>query len=250
MAVFKSNAQRRLFDAVTSELKGLGYRDNLICRDYPFTDWFQPGDVRRNAPIAAFGQLPTTYESACFAVALANGRSGPDLAADFRALGATRVFEVHEDRISVWRIGRTISSEDEELIILPDRLEAVFADHAEAWRAEAVLRAKEVGTLPGQRQLDFFDLGLIPALEVQIREKLNVLLSEALEAGRKGIRQVAWQHGPSRDAETLPRHLSVPRGQGAARPGYSGFRLAYADNRFHGHPGPGGRVLRPERRDS
>ena len=101
MTAFKSDAQRRLFEAVRSEIEGLGYRGDLICRDYPFTDWFQPGDVRRTAPVAAFGQTPTTYESACLAIALSNGRAGADLAADYRALGATRVFEVHEDRVSV-----------------------------------------------------------------------------------------------------------------------------------------------------
>ena len=39
-------------------------------------------------PAAAFGRIPQSYDSACFAILIANGKSGADLVNDCRALGA------------------------------------------------------------------------------------------------------------------------------------------------------------------
>jgi type I restriction-modification system DNA methylase subunit len=180
MIAFKSPAQESLFDAVTSHLEGIGYRGDLLSRNYPFTDWFELEDVDRVAPVVTFGRVPTTYETTCHVVAPSNGRTGPALAAEFRALGAARLFEVHEDRVSVWRIGQSVTPSDELLVIPAGQLTQRFQENAEAWRPESVLRAKEIGVGTGEKQLDFFDAGLLVALEGHIRVKLGDLLKEAL----------------------------------------------------------------------
>ncbi len=181
MAAFKSNRHKRLFDAVVSELPALGYGGSLVIRDYEFTDWFQPGDPRRTVPVAAFGQLPPTYQTACIAVVVPNGKAGVDLISDFRALGASVALEVREDAVAAWRVGKEMSPDDQRQVILPGDIHAAFARHSSEWAAESILRGKSIGLdLGGERQLDFFDLGLIPALEWHIREKLDRMLNEVL----------------------------------------------------------------------
>ena len=53
----------------------------IVIRDYEFADWFMPSDPRRSVPVAAFGQLPPTYQTACIAVGRPErqGRGRPDL---------------------------------------------------------------------------------------------------------------------------------------------------------------------------
>lgn len=88
MTALANEAQHRLYTSVASEIRGLGYGGILLQEDYPFIDWFRPGEPRRVARLAAFGQTPTTYETACLAVVLPGQKSGPRLVADYRALGA------------------------------------------------------------------------------------------------------------------------------------------------------------------
>ncbi len=181
MAAFKSDRHRRLFDAVVSELPALGYDGNLVILDYEFTDWFQPGDLRRTVPVAAFGQLPTTYQTACIAVVIPNGKAGADLISDFRALGASVAFEVRADAVAAWRVGKELSSDDQRRVILPGDIRDTFARYSSEWSAESILRGKNIGLdLGDERQLDFFDLRLIHALEGQIREKLDRMLNDVL----------------------------------------------------------------------
>ena len=181
MHQFKSDQHRGLFDAVVSELSSLGYTSDLVIRDYEFTDWFQADGAQRSAPLAAFGQLPPSYQTACIGIVISNGRHGVPLVSDYRALGASVVFEVREDAVATWRVGKEMTSSDERCLIHPQDIANTFARYSREWSAESILRGKNIGQgLSGERQLDFFDMGLIPALEGQIREKLHRMLNEAL----------------------------------------------------------------------
>jgi hypothetical protein len=86
--------QGKLFRQVISNLERLGYRGDLLLRSYSFVDWFRPENPLREAPAAAFGRIPQSYDNACFAVVLANGKSGADLVNEYRALGAPFALEV------------------------------------------------------------------------------------------------------------------------------------------------------------
>jgi hypothetical protein len=178
---FKSGRQETLFNAVLSNLQQLGYRGELLKTDYAFVDWFQPDRPERVVPAAAFGQTPQAYDSACFAVLLSNGKFGPELVADCRALGAPYAFEVREDLIINWRVGPDAQAAKELLRIEPDRVDRIFQDHREAWAGGDILRTKGIGFKLGPRQLDFIDLGLIPALEQQISAKLDRVLKELVQ---------------------------------------------------------------------
>ncbi|MFL5349371.1 MAG: N-6 DNA methylase [Hyalangium sp.] len=189
---FKSTYQEKLFRTLTRELSGIGYRGDLLQQEYSFQDWFSPSNDSRLAPAAAFGRTPVSYDSACAVVVLANGRSGPELLRDFRALGAPIAFEVHEDRVVEWLVSLEPGYDDQRSVIPAEALHRIFEDKRSMWRPEAVMRAKNIG-LPVATQMDLvFDLGLIPALEGHIRTKLDPLLRNVLaDARRDYIRRSA-----------------------------------------------------------
>lgn len=57
---------------------------------------------------------------------------------------------------------------------------ALFARNRDAWSPDAIHRAKSVGAIEKNYQLDFIDIGLLPAIEGEIHAKLDRLLVEAL----------------------------------------------------------------------
>ncbi len=185
--------QEKLFRQVISSLEGLGYRGDLLLRSYSFVDWFLPENPQRQVPAAAFGRIPQAYDSACFAVVLANGKSGTELINDYRALGAPLAFEVKNDGVVLWKVGRTSDSTVEQRRIRPDTLERVFQDHRDEWSYQGILRLKNISFQRESRQLDFIDLGLIPALEREISTKLNDLLSEVIAEAIKVYKKSTHQ---------------------------------------------------------
>lgn len=176
-----SSRQQKLFEATLEQVRSLGYRGDLLQRNYSFGDWFASETPLREAPAVAFGRTPVAYDSACLALLLSNGKSGKDLVVDYRALGAPLAFEVREDCVIQWKVGRSREATEAYLRISPDALERIFRDNESSWHAQAVLRAKNTGFDLGPRQLDFIDLGLIPALEGQIQGKLDHLLREVVQ---------------------------------------------------------------------
>jgi type I restriction-modification system DNA methylase subunit len=177
---FKSAQQETLFKAVLRNLQRLGFRDELLQQDYTFIDWFEPDNPERVVPAAAFGQTPQSYDSACFAVLLSNGNFGPPLVGECRALGAPYAFEIRDDVIVNWRVGRDPNGSKELLRISPDALDRTFEDKQESWTGADVLRTKGISFRLGPRQLDFIDLGLIPAIEQQVSLKLDRILQEVV----------------------------------------------------------------------
>jgi len=186
---FKNARQENLFGAVVRNLEHLGYRGELLQRDYAFPDWFEPHNPQRIIPAAAFGQTPQSYDSACFAVLLSNGRLGPELVGECRALGAPYAFEVRDDVIVEWRVSSQIQASRELRRIGPNEVDRVFEENRASWAGGDVLRSKGISFRLGPRQLDFIDLGLIPALEEQISFKLDRILKELVEEATRTLKQ-------------------------------------------------------------
>ena len=182
LMAFKSTRQEAIFGAVLKNLGELGYKDELLQKDYAFVDWFQPNNPVRTIPAAAFSQTPHSYDSACIAVVLSNGKCGRPLIVENRALGAPYAFEVTEKEVVHWRVGKDQESSRELLRISPDQIARTFEENRSRWAAPDVLRSKSIGFKLGPRQLDFIDLGLIPALERQISTKLDIILREVIQA--------------------------------------------------------------------
>lgn len=197
---FRSDRQKRLFESVVSGVEALGYGGKLCQKGYEFSDWFGGSGERIRIPAATFARQPADYDSACVAVFLQNG-GGPPLR--YRSLGAPFGIEVQEDGIVPWTIGRDAATTRAPIGRIPaDALDRFFASIQRKWSPPEVLRAKNIGSGVTPAEIDWIDMGLIPALEGEISGKLDGLLTQALSAG-----QLAYQSatGNAPDAEQLYR---------------------------------------------
>src|SRR5437763_7905224 len=156
----------------------IGYQDNLLQEKYSFADFFAQYEPFRYIALAAFGQEPPTYRTACFGIAIPP-HDGSEAIIDYRALGAPQIFALHPDKIHRWEI---VAQGNPVLVerIEPEYLLNAIWTNRTTWKPEEVLRAKSIGFTTEPTQLDFFDAGLIPALESIVQKKLDKLLRDVL----------------------------------------------------------------------
>jgi hypothetical protein len=165
-------------------LRDIGYRDELLRDNYPFPDVLDAVSPTRYIDLAAFAQEPFSYRSACFGVAVLQAQ---DVAAiqPYRALGAPQIFALYPEHGQVlrwWIPAREPPQVIEQ--IDASHLRALFQAHKDEWNPERVLRAKAIGFARGPVQLDFFDGGLLPALEEVVHQKLDRLLRDVLAVSK------------------------------------------------------------------
>ncbi len=189
-AIFQNERHERAYRAVIKSLRGIGYTGDLIQENYEFNDWFL-ADAPRRQICAAFGQTPFSYDSACIAVLPpALMPAAPGVIANYRALGAPLAIEVREDCMVPWRVGRDEQTTNQFAgRISLDAIETAFKQRESEWNPETILRAKNIGRSTGPRQLTFIDLGLIPALEEEISQKLHERLNEAIGESQRIFRK-------------------------------------------------------------
>lgn len=179
---FKNQKHERIFRRLIRGLKSLGYVDNLIQESYDFPDLFLPNTPIRCLPAVAFGREPPSYDTACIALVFPNHKTGIELVSECRAVGAPVALEVADDRIIQWKVSadtNRIAKWDE---FHPDSLPQKLKERKDEWSPDIIVRGKNVFAKLAPRQLDFIDLGLIPALEKQVRDKLDRLLREVISS--------------------------------------------------------------------
>lgn len=168
-----------VLNIVRNELNQLGYLDNLLQEDYVFDDASVSGIRELNIPLAAFAQWPPSYRNACIGVLTANGQSGPQYVSGYRALGAPMFFEAFHDHIVRYRV--EASGQAVFLESIPARdIRKAFEANRNKWSPNAIFRAKAIAPLATPVQLDFVDIGLLPALKGMIHGKLDRLLKGTL----------------------------------------------------------------------
>src|SRR5438105_1285629 len=146
-------------------LREIGYTDGLLRRDYVFADLLGASDSIRRAPLAAFAQEPPSYRSACIGVLV----GGPGInVAEYRALGAPQLFELDDREARRWKISATGAPEVLQRIP-PDDLLRTIREHRDEWGPAPILRAKSIAFDSAPVQLDFFDAGLLPAIEAAVQ---------------------------------------------------------------------------------
>ncbi|HQN19815.1 MAG TPA: hypothetical protein PKV86_11770, partial [Syntrophobacteraceae bacterium] len=168
-----------ILSTVRDELIGLGYVDQLLQVDYEFDDASAAGTRELRVPMATFAQWPPSYRNACIGVLTANGRAGPEHVSAHRALGAPMFFEVYPDRADRYQVvasGQALFLESIQAPYIP----RAFELNRQKWMPDAIFRAKAIAPLTGSVQLDFVDIGLLPALKGMIHGKLDRLLKEIL----------------------------------------------------------------------
>lgn len=157
----------------------LGYQDRLLQENYDFADPLTDGAVKQ-IPLAAFGQEPLSYRTACLGVTIAQDDHFGD-PRSYRALGAPQILMLHPDQVSRWKM--TATGAPALLERFPsDRLLEVLRRRRAEWEPASVLRAKSVAFGASPIQLDFYDAGLVPTIEAVVRAKLDVLIQQTISA--------------------------------------------------------------------
>lgn len=156
----------------------IGYKRHLIRRDYQYADLFStgsPGVPLRTVGRAVFGQEPLDYRSACFGIQLAEpGRPSELVVNELRAFGAPMIFIINNGVTERWAV-------TEKEPRLQDKyntaiLHNVIIKNQDTWNPRTIIRAKTGFAKPDPLQLDFVDIGLLPALEHEAAKKIDSLL--------------------------------------------------------------------------
>jgi hypothetical protein len=173
-----------LLDIIERESAKLGYRDEALRRDYAFSDVWGSSEATCTVPFAAFTQTPPSYRSAAFAVIEAAPEAAAEIIRAHRSLGAPVFLVIEPDQISAWQVyaDRTPRKFAQ---FARDTIPAFFAERRESWSPDKIHRAKSIGHIDKEAQLDFVDLGLIPAIAGEIHVKLDRLIREAVAGTRE-----------------------------------------------------------------
>jgi hypothetical protein len=175
---------------IQAGLESIGYRAETLIRDYGFADVLSPVGEEQRVALAAFTQSPESYRSAAFGVIV--GTHDVEAIAARRSLGAPILLSIGEADIGVWRVGAEGRPRLTERVPL-DAIDALFARNADRWSPQAVHRAKSLGQTNAAYQLDFVDLGLMPAIEHEIEEKLDRLLARVIDQLLAGTHDAAGE---------------------------------------------------------
>jgi hypothetical protein len=109
------------------------------------------------------------------------GKGAEATVREHSALGAPLFFVIEGEQVSVWQV---YANGPPRLLdrVKWDAVEHLFETKRPVWGPEAIHRAKLIGQVDRSYQLDFVDIGLMPAIEGHIHDKLDRLLTEALAA--------------------------------------------------------------------
>lgn len=163
-------------EAIEKNFRRLGYC--AIRRDYRFDDVLAKNLGSRVVDLAAFTQFPESFRSAAFGVIEDRSESVPEAIQEKRALGAPIFLSISGQQVSVWRVDAKDVPRRLDTVGL-DALDELFAHYADRWSPQALHRAKSLPPASPQ-QLDFVDLGLLPAIEREIQTKLHSVLGDVL----------------------------------------------------------------------
>jgi hypothetical protein len=189
---------------VLDGLSDLGFDSGTIARDYEFADFTGGRAQVRRIPLAAFSSYPPTYRNACAGLVF---REAPYREEEFvfqhRSLGAPLLLEAFDDQFQPWAIG----PEQAKRIGSPvpiDQSAAFFNEHRTQWSPESLGRIKALGEVKANRQLDFFDTGLLPVLSEFFQTKLKDLLERTFTATAMCYQHI---HGAEASIEYLFPYL-------------------------------------------
>jgi hypothetical protein len=168
-------------DVIANAAVSNGYRREAVLRDYAFADVMDPKATTRRVALATFTQTPPSYRSAALGVVTEDRRDPYVVVSEHRALGAPILFIVAQGEVGVWQV-RTATPPRLIDRLPPAELPALFERNRDVWQPDTIHRAKSIGAVEANYQLDFVDVGLLPAIEGEIHTKLDRLLTETLIA--------------------------------------------------------------------
>jgi len=158
-----------------------GFTRRLIKTDYKFVDFRAPGRPPvRNVALAAFGTKPFDFHTACVAVVKWEDPNVDRrrILDEYWCLGAPIILVIVKQVVEWWVIRSCGEAKHKQDIPL-HQLQRFFEVHKDILGPARILRAKRPFE-ERQRQLDFVDAGLLPALNHEVGCKLHLLLEEVI----------------------------------------------------------------------
>jgi hypothetical protein len=162
--------------AMETILRKCGYGDEHLAKQFRFDDV--------TVPIVAFAGKPWDSWSACIAVVDGNGDSKA-AAAKVQPLGAPTAFVCHQLGVDWWAQGP--NGPKEKRSIAWDQLERTIEKNKSELRPDRIYAAKLRKPGIDTKQLWFFDIGLMPAVEQRRGETLCRLVEQVIEDLRKSL---------------------------------------------------------------
>jgi type I restriction-modification system DNA methylase subunit len=158
----------------------IGYKRNLTRRNYIYANFFSEDIAELTVDLGIFGQEPLDYRSACFGIHFvgSSNKTSESIANDLRAFGAPQIFIIDNGNAERWIVKETEVRFQER--IRTNRLPYVIESNQSKWKPDSMIRAKSGFAKPEVQQLDFVDIGLLPALEHEASKKIDTLLNNIL----------------------------------------------------------------------
>lgn len=150
-------------------LKTCRYRAAQLLLDYRFD--------RGAIPLAAFADTPFDTRSACINVIEGEGDSESRVAAA-RNTGAPVVFACCGNRLECWK--QTTAKPVRMETVKTSDLDGFFGRHKADFAPGRIYEAKTRSRLPGQAQLRFVDIGLMPMVERNMGDDLSRLVQRVI----------------------------------------------------------------------
>lgn len=183
----------RVLSSIKEAFSSIGYKNNLMRKNYTYTDFLVPDSPSiRTIDLGIFGHEPLDYRSACFGIYCIKENDVYDKAInDLRSFGATQYFIVLNGKTERWaNKEKTISRIDQ---FDTKNLISLIKKNEKYWNPDEIIRAKSGFQKPKAQQLDFIDTGLLPALEHEASQKIDLLIKDILnytetEFKKKGLR--------------------------------------------------------------
>lgn len=157
---------------IEKSLTSVGYARGLIRREYRYAAFDGNGAREATAALAAFAQEPPSALTACV------GAVTREQVKSALYLGAPVLIEVRDGTGRRWQ-NTAHGPVVEDAEYMP--LRQLLATHAKDWAPERIFRAKAIGPVDESAQLDFVDIGLLPAIEREASDKADALIRGVMD---------------------------------------------------------------------
>jgi len=185
----------------------IGFQRKQIVQNYEYADLLNPAETRK-VSLGIFGREPFDYKSACFAVQLLPEHASSTQAARLlHALGASQFFIILNGTTERWRNSEAGPELRQSLptVEVPNWILSKKA----YWNPEAILRIKSGFQPPSPEQIDFVDVGLIPALEAEASRKIDSLIRGILHSVEQYARKKGEHFDPHQMFKILFKLLTA-----------------------------------------
>ena len=195
-AMLISPHNEAIIKPIEDAFHSIGYKRSLIKRNYSFSDFISPQTMLRTIDMAVFGREPMDYRTACFGFEfLMDNTSSDAIVNELRAFGAPQMFII-KNGTSEWWVNR-----EKDAVLQKEfetkKIPALIKSNKHEWNPDKMIRLKSGFEKPKPQQIDFIDIGLLPALEHQASSKIDTLLNRILHDAEKEFERSDLKFSPS-----------------------------------------------------